>query len=256
LIIGYRLHGAAWPRVFVERLAERFSIITYDSRGTGLSDKPRHDYAIPTMAKDVAGVIAALGSGNAHVLGFSMGGAVAQELAIGHPERVKRLILFATFAGLGFTIPAPGWVQRRLFDVKGLPPEEAAKQVWPVTYTPQYLHQYRSAVEAQMREEIAHPTPDHVARGQRAGLRIFSSGLRLWRVSASTLVATGANDQVVPPSNSKVLAAAIPRARLEILSGLGHRAIWEAPVEMAHMVIDFLTIPDSAAASQTSKRSP
>src|SRR3954470_14956880 len=103
LIIGYRLHGAAWPDVFVESLAQRFSVLTFDNRGTGLSDKPADDYGIPTMAADVIGLLDGLGWARAHVLGFSIGGAIAQELAIRHPERVNRLVLFATF---------PGWGQR------------------------------------------------------------------------------------------------------------------------------------------------
>jgi pimeloyl-ACP methyl ester carboxylesterase len=91
-----------------------------------------------------------------------------------------------------------------------------------------------------MHREIAHPTPDHVARGQRAGLRAFSTGFRLWQVKAKTLVVTGVEDQLVPPANSKILTRAIPHARLQCLPGLGHRAIWEAPEEMADLVIDFL----------------
>jgi pimeloyl-ACP methyl ester carboxylesterase len=174
-----------------------------------------------------------------------MGGAVAQELAIRYPDRVDRLALFASFAGYCFTIPAPWWIQRRLFDVEGLTAEEAAKQVWPVTYTAQYLRENRLTVDAQMRREIAHPTPDHVARGQRAGLRGFSSGFRLWRLRAKTLVVTGAEDQIIPPGNSRILALAIPDARLQSIPELGHRAIWEAPEEMADLVIEFLTARDS-----------
>jgi 3-oxoadipate enol-lactonase len=248
LINGFRLHGSAWPECFVERLAKHFSVVTYDARGTGLSDKPTDDYAVATMARDAAELITELGFQKAHVLGFSMGGMVAQDLAIRHPQRVHRLVLFATYAGFGFTIPAPWSVQRRLYDIDGLLPEDAAKQVWPVTYTAQYLSNNQSTVEAQMRREIAYPTPDYVARGLRTGLRAFSSGFRLWRLRARTLVVTGTEDQLVPPGNSRILASAIPDARLESLPGLGHRAIWEAPEEIADLVSDFLTIRELSPA--------
>jgi pimeloyl-ACP methyl ester carboxylesterase len=192
------------------------------------------------MAADVAGLLDALGLSKAHVLGFSMGGAVAQEFALRHPQRLDRLVLFATFPGLGFGVPAPWSVLRRLFDIDGLPPEEAARQAWPVTYSAQYLTANPDTVEAQMRREIAHPTPDHVARAQRESLGSFSSSFRLWRMRAETLVATGAEDKVVPPANSWILTSFIPRAHLAVLPGLGHRAIWEAPEQTADLVSEFL----------------
>src|SRR3954465_3777944 len=256
LIIGYRLHGAAWPDVFVESLAQRFSVLTFDNRGTGLSDKPADDYGIPTMAADVIGLLDGLGWARAHVLGFSMGGAIAQELAIRHPERVNRLVLFATFPGGLLGIPAPWPVLRRLFDVEGLPPEGAGRRVWPVTYSAAYLAARPEAVEAQMRREVAYPTPDHAARGQGAALRAFSSGLRLSRIRAETLVATGSEDALVPPGNARILASGIPGARLAVLPGLGHRAIWEAPEAPATLVSAFLTQAraDPSAPATTAER--
>jgi pimeloyl-ACP methyl ester carboxylesterase len=195
---------------------------------------------MPTLARDAAGVISGTGFSSAHVLGFSMGGAVAQELVIRYPFCVDRLVLFSTYAGVGFTIPAAWDAQRRLFEVDSLSAEEAARQVWPVTYSPEFLKRNLPFVEAQMRREIATPTPDYVARGQRAGLRRFSSGLRLWQICACTLVITGDEDQLIPPGNSRLIASMIRGAHFESLSGLGHRAIWEAPEKIADFVIDFL----------------
>ena len=240
LIIGYHLHGAAWPHVFVENLARHFSVLTFDNRGTGQSEKPASGYGLDVMAADVAGLLDGLGWSSAHVLGFSMGGAIAQELAIRNPERVDRLVLIATFPGGLLGIPAPWPVLRRLFDVEGLPPEEAARQVWPVTYSAAYLAAHPEAVEAQMRREIAFPTPDYAARGQGAAIRAFSSGLRLSRIRADTLVATGNEDQLVPPGNARILASGIRGARLAVLPGLGHRAIWEAPEDAGALVTGFL----------------
>src|ERR671916_2353577 len=99
LIIGYRLHGAAWPQSFIERLGRHFTVLTFDNRGTGLSDKPASGYGLDVMAADVVGLLDELGWAKAHVLGFSMGGAIAQELAFRRPERIDRLVLFATFPG-------------------------------------------------------------------------------------------------------------------------------------------------------------
>jgi pimeloyl-ACP methyl ester carboxylesterase len=241
LIIGYRQHGAAWPQDFVSRLARHFTVLTFDNRGTGLSDKPTSGYAIDVMARDVVGLFDQLGWTTAHVLGFSMGGAIAQELAIGNPERVARLVLMATFPGGFLGMPAPWPVLRRLFDIEGLSPEEAARQVWPAIYSAAYLARHADAVEAQMRREIARPTPDYVAKAQSLAIRSFSSAFRLWQIQAPTLVATGTEDQVVPPANSRILASAIPGAQLALVPDLGHRAIWEAPEEISDIVTDFLT---------------
>jgi pimeloyl-ACP methyl ester carboxylesterase len=169
-----------------------------------------------------------------------MGGAIAQELAIRHPAVVNDLVLFSTFPGGMFGIPAPWSVLRRLFEIEGLTPEEAARQVWPVTYSPEYLASHLAEVEAQMHREIVYPTPEHAARGQSAAIRAFSSTFRLSEITARTLVATGDADKLVPPGNSRILCGHIPDAHLAIFPNLGHRAIWEAPDKMAEFIAAFL----------------
>jgi pimeloyl-ACP methyl ester carboxylesterase len=240
LIIGYRLHGGAWPEAFVDRLSEHFSVLTFDARGTGLSDKPASGYDLHVIATDVLGLMDHLGWPKAHILGFSMGGAISQELAIRYPDRVDRLVLFATFPGGLYGVQASWPILRRLFELDGLSPEEAARQVWPVTYAPGYLSTNANAIEAQMRREIAYPTPPHAARALREAIQAFSTTFRLEQIGAETLVATGAEDILVPPENSHRLAHRIPNANLTMIPGLGHRAIWEAPEEVAQFVSDFL----------------
>ena len=112
-----------------------------------------------------------------------------------------------------------------------------------MTYSPDYLATNAAAVEQQMRRELAHPTPVFVAQRQMEALRNFDSYHDLRRIAATTLVATGANDILVKPRNSEILASHIPNSRLEILADLGHRAIWEVPEEIADLIGDFLTGP-------------
>src|SRR5665213_2920830 len=95
LVMGYRLNSGAWPAAFIEALAHRFSVITLDNRGTGQSDKPVDGYAIANMAQDVAGLLDKLKLAQAYVLGYSMGGAIAPELARQFPDRVWALALCA-----------------------------------------------------------------------------------------------------------------------------------------------------------------
>lgn len=92
LVMGYRLSSAAWPVPFIDALARQFSVITLDNRGTGQSDKPVDGYAIANMARDLAGLLDELKIPHTHILGYSMGGAIAQEFARQFPDRVSGLV--------------------------------------------------------------------------------------------------------------------------------------------------------------------
>ena len=134
LIMGYRGSGFMWGEEFVTPLSRYFQVITFDNRGTGLSDKPDTVYTIPMMADDAAGLLSALGIERAHVFGVSMGGMIAQELALRHPKRVKRLILGCTTCGGPQAVRAPLEVLAKLFvdlgvDASGLTfPSDRPKQ--------------------------------------------------------------------------------------------------------------------------------
>jgi 3-oxoadipate enol-lactonase len=243
LINGYRLSSEAWPNAFIARLSTRCSAVLFDNRGTGRSDKPDAGYEIGNMAIDAIGLLDHLRLPTAHLLGFSMGGAIAQEIAIRYAERIDRLVLFGTFCGGVWAEPASYSVFKRLLVTENQTPEEAGRQAWPVTYSPEYLAANAEAAEQQLRRELEHPTPMFVARRQMEALRTFNSYRDLPRIRAPTLVATGTHDVLVKPRNSKILASRIPNARLELLADLGHRAIWEAPEEIADLIADFVTRP-------------
>jgi len=243
LINGYRLSGAAWPAAFIGRLAARFSVISFDNRGTGRSDKPDEGYEFANLGRDVIGLLDDLQLPRVHLLGFSMGGAIAQEVVIRYAERVDRLILFGTFCGGIWAEPAALSVFTRLMVTDQQSPSDAARQAWPVTYSQDYLAANAEAVEQQLRRELEYPTPVFVAQRQMEALRNFDRYRDLPRIGAPTLVAAGTLDVLVKPRNASILASRIPNARLELLADLGHRAIWEAPEEMAELIGDFLAGP-------------
>jgi pimeloyl-ACP methyl ester carboxylesterase len=230
---------------FIDGLAARCSVISFDNRGTGRSGKPDNGYGFDLQASDVAGLLDHLGIDRVNLLGFSMGGAIAQRVAAGYPDRVGRLVLFGTFCGGIWAEPASTSVLSRLFGTEQLSPEEAGRHAWPVTYSAEYLADNPEAVEQQLQRELVHPTPAFVARRQMEVLRTFDTYRDLPRIRAATLVVTGAEDILVKPRNSEILAARIPGARLESLAHLGHRAIWEAPEEIADLIGDFVAGPKS-----------
>jgi pimeloyl-ACP methyl ester carboxylesterase len=127
LIMGYRLSSAAWPAQFVETLAKHFTVITFDNRGTGHSDKPVTGYALANMACDVGDLLDEIGIENTYVVGYSMGGAIAQEFVRQFPDRVTGLILCATMCGGPRATYAEPSVVRVMRDLKADPWHHQAK---------------------------------------------------------------------------------------------------------------------------------
>lgn len=240
LLIGYRLAADAWPDQFIDSLAERFTVVAIDNRGTGGSDKPVEGYGLPNMADDVVAVLDSLGIAKAHALGYSMGGGIAQELACRHPGRIMGLVLCATLCGGATTIRSPLSTLRILRDLDGRQPEEVGRRMWQVTYSSDYLSAHRDRAERQLQREIRQPTPLHAADLQFQALSELDTSSRLPNLRVPTLVMTGDLDQIVLPHNSTVLVGLIPDSVLRIVHGCGHRLMWEKPEKCARIVADFL----------------
>lgn len=246
LVMGYRLNSTAWPAAFIERLAERFTVIAPDNRGTGFSDKPVEGYALANMARDIAGLLDELKISKVHLLGYSMGGAIAQEFVRQFPDRVQRLMLCATLAGGLSAVYADPSVSRVMRDLDGLSSEQAARRIWKVTYAPGYLDQHREAAEDQMRREIALPTPLHAADLQFQAFAEFDGSQALTAIRCPTLVLTGDLDELIPPKNSLLMAKYIPEAKLVVIHGGGHRVLWEAQQKCLDLIVEFLEHPPGA----------
>jgi pimeloyl-ACP methyl ester carboxylesterase len=240
LIMGYRLSSAAWPAKFVDTLAKRFTVVTLDNRGTGQSDKPLTGYALANMARDVAGVLGEIGIETTYMLGYSMGGAIAQEFTRQFPHRVAGLILCATMCGGPRATYAEASVVRVMRDLDGYSPQQIARRLWEVTYAPGYLRAHREAAEDQMRRETALPTPLHAADLQFQAFAEFDGAKALSQITCPTLILTGDLDRLIGPKNSEMLAQLIPGAKLVIIPGGGHRVLWEAVEECTDLIRGFL----------------
>jgi pimeloyl-ACP methyl ester carboxylesterase len=240
LVMGYRLNSAAWPVTFIEQLARRFTVITLDNRGTGLSDKPVNGYAIANLARDVCGLLDELGIAEVAMLGYSMGGAIAQEFVRQFPKRVSHLILCATMAGGARATYTRSSVVQVMRDLDGLTPEQAARRIWKVTYAPGYLERHRALAEDQMRREVALPTPLHAADLQFQAFAEFDGSEALARIRCPTLVLTGDLDELIRPQNSAMIAKLIPGTKLVVIPGACHRVLWEATQTCLDLIANFL----------------
>lgn len=240
LVMGYRLSSVAWPPAFVEALARQFTVITLDNRGTGLSDKPVHGYAITNMARDIQGLLDELAISRVHLLGYSMGGAIAQEFVRQFPERVQSLLLCATMCGGNRATYAKPSVTRVMREIDGLSPEQIARRIWAVTYAPDYLRQNQAVAESQTRREIALPTPLHSADLQFQAFAEFDGSKALADIACPTLILTGDLDELIPQKNSTMMADLVPGARLAIIPGGGHRVLWERTDECLNHICEFI----------------
>jgi esterase/lipase len=210
-----------------------------------------NDYAIANIARDICGLLDHLGMARVNMLGYSMGGAIAQEFVRQFPERISRLILCATMAGGRDAIYAKPSVVRVMRDLDGLSPEQAARRIWNVTYPPGYLERHRALAEEQMRREIVLPTPLHAADPQFQAFAEFDGSSALADIRCPTLILTGDLDELISPENSQKIASLVPSAKLFVVPGCGHRVMWEATDECFSFIKEFLQTNHEELAAST-----
>lgn len=233
LIQGLGYAGWGWEPI-VGPLAAAYRIITFDNRGIGASDAPPGPYDTATMAADAVAVLDALGVRRAHVMGASLGGMIAQMVALEHPDRVDRLVLACTTPGGGDAYPLPAATLDLIHAAAGLPPAEAVRR-----FTANALAT-TGPLEDLVARRLARPQDPVAWQAQSAASLTHDASARLRDIAAPTLVLHGTADRVVDPRNAPLLAGRIPGARLEWLAGLGHLFFWEDPARTIALVRGFL----------------
>ena len=240
LVQGLGVGRWGWEPV-VDRLARRFRVITIDNRGIGASDAPAGSYSTRLMAKDVVAVMDDAGVRSAGVVGTSLGGMVAQELALGHPERVDRLVLVATIPGGRLTAPMPLKTAYLLTWAPLMRSDQRLRGFVEHNLGPGTLRRRAKVVRRLMALKRAHPQSEHAWRAQATAGVLFDPLGRQRRIAQPTLILQGTADQVVNPVNAELLADLIPDARLRYVDGAGHLVCWDEPRRFTRLVTGFLT---------------
>jgi 3-oxoadipate enol-lactonase len=225
-----------WDAGFLRELRGDFETIVYDHRGVGASSRLHGPITIARLAEDAAGLLAALELESAHVLGVSMGGMVAQELALGHPERVRTLALGCTYCGGEGSALAGEEVQRKLGEAMSCGDRARAVRIgWEINVSPAFAENadaYARFQEIGLRRAVS----VKVITEQVRAVLAHDTSERLPEIELPTLVAHGAIDQMLPPQNGRMIASLIPDARLEIFDGVGHLFFWEQPARSAELL--------------------
>jgi pimeloyl-ACP methyl ester carboxylesterase len=225
-----------WNAEFLDELRQDFETIIYDHRGVGASTRLDGPVTTVQLAEDVAGLLATLELDSVHVLGISMGGMVAQELALAHPERIRTLALGCTYCGGEGSALTSEAVMRKLAEgMSSGDRERAIRSAWEVNVSPQFAANddaYACFLEIGRRRAV----PLAVILEQMRAITSHNTSTRLPGLALPTLVIHGTLDQMLPVQNGHMIAGLIPGSSLEVFEDIGHLFFWEQPERSAELV--------------------
>ncbi len=244
LISGIGYDRWQWHKM-IPGLAEHVRVIAFDNRGAGGTDKPAGAYTAQMLAADTAGLLEALQIPGAAVMGHSMGGFIAQAMALDFPEKVSKLILADTNFGGPHHIPVSQEAMAVLMDVSGDPVERFRRGL-VVSCAPGFDQKHPEIIQEWIAYRLQNPLNPAAYQSQLAiGLGLIPEAAsfehRLPEIKVPTLILFGAHDKVVPPGNAELLQKAIPGSVVKILPDAGHFFPIETPEEADAAILDFLT---------------
>ncbi len=266
LIMGLATQRTAWPMAWIDALVARgFYVITFDNRDIGLSTRLEHlgtpklarvmlrrfigigtspPYTLTDMAADTLALLDLLKIKSAHVLGVSMGGMIAQRLALEHPERVLSLTLMMTSSGHPL-LPPPNWSVMKIFSAKpsaGMPDREAAVDYLLRLFDEIGSPGYRTPPELRRARALEQVNRSMAGSGAVRQLAAIMGDSKRWRLLSKlklpVQILHGVADKMVPIAHGKDLAKRIPGAKFEIIPGLGH----DVPEALAGLITDRMAV--------------
>jgi 3-oxoadipate enol-lactonase len=237
------VHGAQGDQTMFAGLASAcatdFRVLTFDQRGSGLSEKPNFDYSIAMLADDTAALMDHVGFSAANIIGVSMGGMIAQELALRHPGKIAALVLGCTTPGGAQEIRAQGNAFAAAYSLQPMSAEERGKALAAAVFSKGHLARHPEIIAAMIEARRQRPI-DPVALGHRMkALSAHNTYDRLPNISCPTLVITGKDDALISWEISRLLAERIPGATLEVLDPAGHCFWLERPEDARAAMVRF-----------------
>ena len=243
---GFAATSADWDPSFIDRLASLHKLILLNNRGIGGSTDDGQSFDIAKLANDAAHVIETLGFERTSVMGWSMGGFIAQALAVEYPDRVHKLILLSTDSGgTGADLASPA-VWSRLIDTSGTPHQQARRLLsllFPSGVAESFYRDFGDIIAAgrtQLSPKLVKCQAAAMDEWHRNGV-----ATRLREIRVPVLIATGTEDVVIPPSNALKLVNAIPDAWLAQFSRSGHAFMAQYPQTVAELINSFLALDDA-----------
>jgi pimeloyl-ACP methyl ester carboxylesterase len=237
MIIGFGVNLDFWNPHMIEELSKNFKVVTFDNRGTGRTDVSDKEYSIRLFADDTVGLMNVLGISKANILGWSLGGAIAQELALSYPEKVKKLVLYSTSCGGAKSVrnqEADAMIIHLL--AGGMSVERALR----FNFTSDFIDSNPELVELLIQRTLKAPTSGEVLLRQRTAIMNEPERFdRLSGIKVPTIVLSGKRDILCPPENGSILAKAMPNAKLVFFEKSGH-ALIEDMEEVIHTITEFL----------------
>lgn len=233
-------HRVAHWGTLATRLADLAHVVVFDCRGMGESERRDEPYTIDDEVGDMAAVLDAVGLRSAAIYGRSRGGMLAQQFALTHPERTTALILSGTSHRGPGAVGSTDAVNRAM----EIRPDMTREQIFATQNeamaSPGWRERDLEAFEYVMSVDLDAPPRRFAVVRQQESVANWSSFERLEEIRCPTLVICGADDGMVPPDNSRQIAARIPHARLKLIPQCGHLPMLEKPAEVAELVAEFL----------------
>lgn len=221
-------------------LSKKYQLLIFDNRGIARSSDPGGSFSTKDMAADTIALMEAVGIKTAHVLGYSMGGMIAQEMALAYPEKINGLILVATDCGISLRINARPECSKLFSEMIRLGTNEAKTAAAGCLFAKQTFESRPDIIQRYAEVSLRFPASQRTLERQWEAITRHDACRRLQNITAPTLVITGSADVLIPPENSGVLAEQIPDARAHTIDGGGHLFVIEQPERFNEAVIGFL----------------
>lgn len=241
MIMGLTANMDWWSPDIIEGLSDDFSLLLFDNRGAGRTTTGLVSFSIKQFAADTVRLMRAVGIERAHVVGVSMGGMIAQELSLGWPGMVDRLVLCCTTCGGIHSRPPTAQALKVLLGPRSTDAAEQAVRSLPILFPEPWLSTHPE-LAGQFAETVGKaPISLKNARLQIRAVTRFDTYRRLPGITQQTLVMCGAEDVLIPPVNSDIIARRIPGAKLRVLEGAGHGFTTQCGPEVAAEIKQFLS---------------